>query len=184
MAKIESAGNSYIKEPKPVSPNTGIWIEGGVVVWESRSGFGKKPEQLDLKIKSLLLGAPGNTDIQGSRVFRKAKDIVEVIFGGRGGKPDEIFILQPEVCKRSSNGKVIEQKASSIHDQITSLIAEKAEQPKQLYWEHHEINGFKGDSDIDMEHIEVTVPYSEIEIEMKKIDNNMKTAGKRLKKVK
>ena len=173
MVKIESLGNVLTNprnEPKPIG--AGIWKKNGKIEWAAKSRNTGMPEEMQGKIKNLLWRTPENIDsnVLGTNQF-KGKDIVEVIFSGKDGKPDEVVILEQDVSKRF-RGKVREKRAKPTYEQITDLIKQRGEQPKEIYWERDEVkNGTGG-------HIEATIPYGIIEIGIKHITNGVESAKK------
>lgn len=168
MARIERAVNYHNREPK--LKNAGIWTKDGVKVWENRSGNARMPEDIGKKVRGLLSIPPQNINTEGYGAidYFKSKDIVEVNFSGKDGKPDEIKILKADVFK-IFRGRKKEERAKSTWEQITALIAERGEQPKEIYWEHDVVrnDGAKR----KREHIEITFLYTDIEIEIKHITN-------------
>lgn len=172
MGKIESLGNVLTnprKEPKPM--NAGIWKKNGKIEWAAKSRNMGMPEEMKGKITSLFLRTPEDIDIQGyvdAPYSYKGRDIVEVRFSGKGGKPDDIRILETD-APACFSGKEEKKRAKSTKEQITDLIAEKGEQPEDIYWQR-DVTKVHGDKKTS-EHIEITFPYTDIEIEIKHITN-------------
>lgn len=183
MGIIERTANHY-REPKPM--NAGFWIKDGVMVWKKKPGEARIPEQMKGEIFNLLWREPQDYDVQvyvdRSRLYNRSKDIVEVKFSGEGGKSDDIRILRKEVCRRSNgfNGEVEEGWAKITKKQITDLIAEKGEHPKEIYWERRLIAG-DGDKITKKEYIEITFPFNEIEKSFKPIIKSVKPAKNEVK---